>query len=159
MATPLMVSYRIIDAKGKSASVPFTLPPTLTLSQLQEWVTAFSALLDVVTEGVVQNAAMNYVFTLPQALKDAAVANSDVEEGANLSFQALNIKYTHGIWVPAWAQGAFSGADVNVEATGVGAFLDSIGAGLAVTGGTATQTDRYNNDLTGYLHGSKTFRK
>jgi len=151
-----VVSIGVTDDGGKTATVAgITVPDSVTIAQLQTWLDAFLADLDVLTAAKITRAGVNLGLTLPAGLKATATLDRPVNNGANMSFSAAGTSYRHTVWIPAIDQGLVTG---QVLQTGDALFSDF--KTMMVTGdGTVAPCDKFENDLTAFLAGDLSFRK
>ena len=118
MATVNVIySMTIEDAKGSRASIPIyaLLDTATTVGALDAAMATFSEYFDSLTEGRIIGHSVSLELTPAITWKAAAVANSDVEEGALFSFPlaALPSK-SYGVEIPAFLQSKFVGNEVDV---------------------------------------------
>lgn len=153
-------SYRLIDDKGKRQSFIVPVPRgVLTIADITGFMAAQAVLVDNITECLVESMAIEIGVAVPGALKDAAVANSDAEEGGNFSFGVASSGYSFGVRVPGLIQGMFVGSDIDLANAAIEAFTDSMVAGLLVGAVTVSPSNPFELDLISILSGSKSFRK
>lgn len=153
MALVDVVSFRLIDADGDSKTLPVYIPSGDTLANITTFAQAVGAALDDASGCLLDAISVTANIALPGGIKSAAVAGSEVQKGALLSFDAANTNYKQSYYVPGWLDAGFSGNAV--DNTGVyAAFI-----ALLVTTAGIDATDRDGNDLTAYISGVKKFRK
>jgi len=156
MALVNLVSFQITDFAGKVKAMPIYFPATATLTELAEFVTDFSPLLDDVIDGKITSAEITIQAALPGGLKADAVDGNRVREGALLSYVAADTNYRHSVFVPSWENAGFAG-DTVLETGDYAAVEDALVAGAVDDA--PFPSDRYANDLTSYIEGVRTFRK
>lgn len=151
-----LISVAIVDATGdrKTAQV-YIDPGTATLAQLTTWAQGLASVLDAVSDGAIQDINLSLSIPLPGGLDDTPVAGTDIQRGALFGFDAANTAYRHSVWVPAFADGSFSGDVVDEANAGVQAFEDY----LTTTVNTIRASDKYGNHLNAEISGVKSFRK
>lgn len=151
-----MISFSIIDGAGKNTSLPLYYSGTPTDAQIQTFTNEFAAALDAVIGGKLLGVSSTKEMALPAGLKANAVASSERQRGALLSFDPANTTRGWSYFIPTWDTAGFSG-DAVLDTGAYGTFQDLIVNGD--TAGTLELTDPYYNDLVAYLSGKKTFRK
>lgn len=157
---PSIASFTITDADGDTKSVPIYFEVgTISQEDIEAAMQTMAADMDAVIDGKITAMHLTLEVALPGGLKASPVANSEVEKGALLTFDASSTPYNHSIFVPSWTPSKFSGDNVNAGAAGVATFLGDITTGITETSGGFLPTDRYSNDLVTYLKGLKRFRK
>lgn len=149
------ISVKIQDAKGESTRLHIYAPTGQTFAAITAFTDQNLPLLDVITAGQIVAATLTRAIILPGGLKAAPVANSDVQEGANMLFDVAASNYNHSIRVPALVQALFTGREVDLADLDVIAWSNDVINGL---GGVAP-SDRKGGDLVGLLSGKKTFHK
>jgi len=154
MASDVLVSISVLDADGDTRSAKAHLPAGTTEADIATFATAYMPLLDAVIDGKIISAEYSKPLTLPGGLKAGAVANSEVQKGANFSF-VNSSRYKYGVWIPAWTPTKFTGDLVDQAGGGVAAFIAAYVAGL----GGVLPTNGFGFDLTALATATKTFRK
>lgn len=149
------VSIRVTDAKAKSVRTHVYSQTGGTLAELQAFVDANLPLLDTIIEPQITAVTFTRSLVLPAGLKAAPVADSDVEEGANMAFDVAATNYNHGVRIPGLLQSLFAGEAVDIADVDVIAWANSIINGTAGV----VPSDRYGGDIVGLLSGTKTFRR
>lgn len=151
-----IASFTIKDATGdtKSVAVYFE-PASATLAQIQSWVTALSALIDNLTDGVLIAANLTIGATLDAGVKTEVTGDPDIQRGALLGFSADGTAYRHSLWIPAFLDAAFTGDVVDLDNAGV----QALEAWLNTPTNGIQGTDKYDNDIVALLEGVKSFRK
>lgn len=152
MAIPTLVSFSLTDSDGETSSLPIFVQSGLTLAQYETFVSNAAPLIDAVTGCKLNSASITIYPTLPNGLKASPAAGVENQRGANFLFNT-GARYRHSIRVPGWL--AFSGQTVNLEAAGVGAFIDMLVTGLAPV----TPRDGYDNDLVSLARAVKSWNK
>lgn len=153
MAVVSVLSYQFTDADGNRKSLPVYVPAAATLANLQLFSDALVALLDDHTDAQVTGITATVGLTTPGGLKTEPVAGSNVQEGALLSFGLAASNYTHGVFVPGWAEADFSGAEVVDEN------ITALIAQFVTGSNSVAPTSREGLDIDAYVDGSKRFRK
>lgn len=124
------------------------LPGTLTLANVQTFLTAYAPLLDVITDGQLVEASVSIGLTLPGGLKGAPVADSDARMAWRASYGNAS-RYKFGNYVPAIAASKRAGGFVDPGETDVAALIVAMITGLA----TFAPTDGHGFDLTSFAKG------
>lgn len=153
MAVVSVLSYQFTDADGNKKSLPVYVPASATLANLQLFSDALAALLDDHTDAQITAISATVGLTTPGGLKTEPVAGSNVQEGALLSFSLAASNYSHGVFVPGWAQADFSGSEVVDEN------ITSLIAQFVSGSNSVLPTSREGLDIDGYIDGKKKFRK
>jgi len=154
MASDVLLSVNVLDADGDTRAAKVHLPAATSEADIATYAAAFMPLLDAVVEGKITSATYSKPLALPGGLKAGAVANSEVQKGANFSF-VNSSRYKYGVWVPSWTPTLFTGDLVNQGGTGVAAFINAFIAGLSGI----QPTNGFGFDLTAISRATKTFRK
>lgn len=154
MASDVLVSVNCQDADGDVRAAHVFLLPATTEADISTYASAYMSLLDAVIDAKIISAVYSKPLALPGGLKAGAVANSEVQKGANFSFNNAS-RYKYGVWIPAWTPSKFSGDTVDLAGTGVAAFRDAYIAGLSGI----QPTNGFGFDLTALARATKTFRK
>lgn len=154
MAADVLVSVDVLDADGDTKQAKVHLAAATTEADITTFATAYMPLLDAVVDGKIVSATYSKPLTLPGGLKAGAVANSEVQKGANFSF-VNSSRYKYGVWIPCWTPGLFTGDVVNQGGAGVAAFINAYIAGLSGI----QPTNGFGFDLTAISHATKNFRK
>jgi len=117
MATVNVIySMTVQDAKGSRASIPIyaLLDTATTIGALEGAMATFSEYFDSLTEAKIVGHSISLELTPAVTWKAAAVANSDVEEGALFSFPLTNLpSKSYGVEIPAFLQSKFVGNEVD----------------------------------------------
>jgi len=155
MANTDLISVSLVDENGNRGHVHIYVPTGMTLAQLQAFADAALPDIDAVSGAKIDSVQVTKQLTLVAGLKASATAGHPIQQGANVSFDALNTAYRHTIRIPAVLESLCTGDVFNV-ASGAGAtFATQITTG----DGTVSPSDRYGNDLTAVIEGVVTFRK
>ncbi len=153
------VGYRIADADGDTSSMSIKIPlGTLTLAELVEYAEEMAVLIDDCIDGVIQEITIQTSVSLPGGLQASPIAGCEVQKGALLSFVAAGTPYRFSVRVPAFTPAMFVANAVDGTDDDVIALLAGFTAGLDATGTQVQPCDKYENDLTSYLEGVKSFR-
>lgn len=150
----VLISVNVQDADGDTRAAKIHLPAATTEADIATYAAAYMPLLDAVVDGKVVAAKYEKPLALPGGLKAAAVANSEVQKGANFSFNNAS-RYKYGVWIPVWTPGLFTNDLVNQVGAGVPAFINAYLAGLSGI----QPTNGFGFDLTSIARATKTFRK
>jgi hypothetical protein len=153
MAAVNELSYKIIGDQGDTKTLVFYFPATVTVAQMLSFSDDMAPLLNAVIDGVILSAKIKLEVTLPGGLRTTPVANSDVHEGALLTFDVANTAFSFSHYVPTWRD--YTDDLVNLAGTGVGDFITEIEDG----DGTISPSDRYANDLVTNTASTKVNRK
>ena len=157
-----LISYAVQDYKGSVARIQVPVPRgALSIAQVEGYMQLLGEPLDNILDGKIVAADLRVGLNITPIVgqKTGPVLNSDVEEGANMSYAAAGTDYSFSIRLPAFAAALFSGKAVNDQSQLVQEFNSAITAGLSVGGTTVSPSDRYENDLITFIRGTKTFRK
>lgn len=95
MASVFTVIFSIKDAKGKDSSAEINVPNSATLANVILFASSMATLIDPLLKGQITRVAI--ALNVPSALtglKVAAIAGSDVEEGAKFQFVTDGGNYT-----------------------------------------------------------------
>lgn len=158
MAEVVDMSIRIQDAKNEFARTHLYFPAAATIAQLQAYSNEYLPLLNAGIEGYITGVQVTHNLTVDHVglgLRTTPVANSDVQEGANLLTDVANSNYNFSIRIPALLQAAFTNRSVNLGHAAIAALIAHIAAG----DGTLTARNRTGDDLVVVLSGKKTFHK
>jgi len=153
----VLISTTLMDADGdsKTFEIPAVVADTVTLAQLQTYVTGTQDLIDVATEAKIIGTSINLGFVNSETNKASAVAGSDVEEGALLSFSVTGSRYRNTLFLPAVIEAAKSGNEINLANADLSPLIARlIGAHSNVTAG-----NKYQMPNVAALVGKKRFRK
>lgn len=153
MAVVSVLSYQFTDADGNKKSLPVYVPAAATLANIQLFSDALAALLDDHTDAQITGISATVGLTTPGGMKSVPVAGSNVQEGALLSFGLAASNYSHGLFVPGWAQADFTGPAVIAE--NIAALIAQIVTGSNSIG----PVSREGLDIDAYITGQKRFRK
>jgi|GEM_PF-3109733 len=152
-----IVSYQLLDASGKTGSMPFYIPVGATLASLQAFSDGMAPVVDALVKAVITGSRVELALGLPAGLKSAALSPSALQEGALISFSAVGTKYAYGEFVPGIIDAALTGNKVNFANSQVDAFVQAL-----ITGPGATllrAADRNGNSLSARKSGVQSFRK
>jgi hypothetical protein len=153
------VGFRIADADGDTSSMSVKVPlAALTLAELVEFAEELAVLIDDSIDGVIQEITIQTSVDLPGGLQASAVAGSEVQKGGLLSFTAADTPYRWSVRVPAMTPAKFTGNVVDDTDDDIIALIAAFEDGLDATGTTVEPCDKYENDLTAYIEGVKSFR-
>lgn len=154
MALVSAISISVVDDRGKSESVNVFVPNDATLAEIQALSNLLVAALEDITGGYVAGASVQVGLSLPAGTRTTAAADAFNTVGANLGFDAANTVYRQTIRVPAILPTLVSGGEVIDDAPLLTAFT-----GLIVAGdGTTNPTNKFGDDLTGFMGASMSFR-
>lgn len=154
MAVTNTVSIIVRDAAGNRAALNAHFPASVTLADIQTWVTAAATRLDAVTDGVIERAFVEMALNLPGGLKSTP-GSQRVYEGGLFTFDAANTDYSYSARVPAIQNALLSGNNINTSNSDVS---NLVGAYVSGVSGVAP-TDRYGNDLSGLTSAKVSVRK
>ena len=153
------VGFRIADADGDTSSMSVKVPlGSLTLAELVEFAQELAVLVDDSIDGIIQEITIQTSVSLPGGLQASAVAGSEVQKGGLLSFTAADTPYRWSVRVPALTPSKFTGNIVDDQDSDIAALIAAFEAGLDSTGTQVQPCDKYENDLTAYIEGVKSFR-
>jgi hypothetical protein len=153
----ILISTTLMDADGdsKTFEIPALVADSVTLANLQTYVTGTQDIIDVATEAKIVSTSITLTFTNSETNKANAVAGSDVEEGALLSFAVTGSKYRNTLFLPAVIEAAKSGNDINLAQADLAPLVDRlIGAHNNVTAG-----NKFGMPNASAIAGKKRFRK
>lgn len=155
MAVVNLISVQLTDDRGQTTSTTIPIPATVSIADVQAYVTAMLPYLDAITGAKITGASVSLALTLPGGLKAAALSDHLNGMGVNFGYSAANTNYRWTFRLPAAAQTIISSGEWN---TGDGNWTNF--APYLTTGdGTVAPCDRYGNDLTALLGAEVTFRK
>jgi len=154
------LSVSISDADGNRKSFVTYVKyddSTATLTSLAAAIAVVVDDLDAITDGKIIGASFAIKVTLPETLKSAAAVGSNVQETGLLNFVTDGPGgFTYSQDIPAFAQAALTGKEVNNTVQAVEDWIDL----MANTGATFRHHDnRFAGALVAYVKGRKTFRK
>lgn len=153
------VGFRIADADGDTSSMSVQVPlGALTLAHLVEFAEELAVLIDDSIDGVIQAITVATAVSLPGGLQASPVAGSEVQKGGLLSFVAAGTPYRWSVRVPAMTPAKFTGNLVDDTDSDIAALIAAFEDGLDSSGTTVSPCDKYENDLTAYIEGVKSFR-
>lgn len=158
MAEVILCSISLRDYKGDQTTIPVFFPATFTQANIQAWLTSAAPFIDEVTGAVLQSASITLPLTLPGGLTAEAVANDDLQEGANFSFNTVN-RYNHLMRLPAIKPAYTAGVSVDITDPDIIAFVGTITVGIDDGGTQVIPSDAAGGDITGLSSAKKTFRK
>ncbi len=151
----LVYSFQVSDADGNRTAVTvYAKHASATLAQLQTWGTDLSDVIDAALDGKVEKASLLVDIALGSPKADA-VAGSNIQETALLTFDCTGTPYNFSLDFPAWIQSGFSGKSVDETNAAYQALRDYL---ITVTN-TIVGADRYGNALASVSKARKTFRK
>ena len=156
MAIPLVVSYSVIDELEVKGVINFFIDAasTITLANIQTWVTGQTALLDAVTGAQILGIRVSFPAAVVGA-KSAPIVGSRVEQTALFDFVQAGSNYVQAIDVLAWRDSLISGTLVNLGDSGV---ANWVAYQLAATAGIQTAS-KFGNLLLSLRDVLLTFRK
>lgn len=153
------IGFRIVDDDGDTSTMSVKVPQgSLTIAELTEFAEELAVLIDDCIDGAIQQITLAISVSLPGGLQASPVANSEVQRGGLLSFSATGTPYRFSIRVPAFTPSKFAGNTVDDQDSDVTALLLAFTAGLDATGTQVQPCDKYENDLSAYIEGVKSFR-
>ena len=155
MATVHVVSVGVLDDGGNAGSIPFYVPSTATIAQVQAWLDAMLPNLDTVTGAKINRASVSLALDVVAGLKATAIVDHPLQYGGLFSFSADGTPYRQSVYVPAIDQGIVTGEEVDTSPQFVVDWL----ADLVTGDGTVAPSDKYGNDLTAFLEARVKFRK
>lgn len=155
MANVDLISISMVDHKGDTESMVISVPTGQTKADLELLMQAVASALDDVTGALIQSATVTQQLTLPGGLKVAATVDQDIQKGANMGYDCANTPYRTTLRVPAIDPLKLVGELVDVTDAAIIAFNSQVVNGV----GTAFPSDKYANDITGFIEGRVTFRK
>lgn len=151
-----IASFTIKDATGDSKSIAvYFVHGGATLAQIVSYVQGLAGVVDAVTDGVLIAANLTVGVTLPGGIKTDVTGDPDIQRGALMGYTADGTPYKHSVWVPAFIDSGFTGDVVDDANAAVQAFNDYL---ITVLNGNHA-TDKFENDLTDFIAGVKSFRK
>lgn len=155
MALVNMISYSLLDIRGKRAQVTVFVPTTATLAQIQTFSDLFAAALDDVTGARIMTASVALALTLPGGIKGAATEDTFVQTGMNLAFSAANTNYRYTAHIPALLSTLIDDGEI----VDVGAVIDALETLYTAGDAVVLPTDENGNDLNGELGRDFSFRR
>lgn len=155
MAQTDLISVRLIDDAGHTATTQLFVPVGMTELQIQALATAFMNVLDPVTGSQVSAATVTRALTVPGGLKAAALDDHFNAAGANVSFVCDGTPYRFTLRVPAWAHTLISDGNIDTGAAAFTNLINNVVNGVSP----AFPSDRYGNDVDAFLAAELSFRK
>jgi len=153
----ILISTTLMDADSdtKTFEVPAVVADSVTLAQLQTYVTGTQDLIDVATQAKIIGTSINLSFVNSVTNKADPVAGSDVEEGALISFAVTGSKYRNTLFLPAVVEEAKSGNDINLAQ----ALIAPLVARLIGVHSNVTAGNKFGMPNNAAIAGKKRFRK
>jgi len=155
MALVSVISISVVDAAGERESVRFPVPNDATVAEVQALSDDIVAAFEDLTGGYVESSAVTLALTLPAGTRISASDDHYVQTGFNLGYSAANTTYKHTVRIPAVNAALVTNGVFDVGAQVVTDFNAIMVSGDATT----LPTDRYGNDITGFIAASKSFRR
>ena len=162
---PWNLSYTIADDAGavQTWALKVVQDTDITFEHILLAANELGELLDPAIEGIVTSVNVNFSMAPGWIANDTPGANSDVEEGALLTFNCADTTYTHSNRIPAFLQSLFNGKVVNTASPAADNLISGILAGFTVDPGGDEHTvvfgDNYDNAYTSLRRAVKSFRK
>lgn len=153
-----LLSIGIVDIVGARKTVNVFFAASVTLAQIQGWLTVAAAHLAAFNVGVISDARVELDMTLPSGLPTTPVAGSTVRRGALLSFDNPT-RYKWDQYIPAIDTSILVGTQVNQTAGGVDQWLADMVDGVTVSSVLIQPTNGSGEDLTSTFKAYETFRK
>jgi hypothetical protein len=160
MPSPTIISYSLVDENGDAGSVSIFVAydaATETASSLLGAAAAFGGKIDAITGCVITGFGVNIGALPDPSWKTAPVADTDVQKGLLLNFNAADTVYPQEILIPGLL-GSLVGANGQPILTS-GAAIDQF-ADLIVSGsGAVYPNNKFLLDLTSLRDAAVSFRK
>lgn len=153
MADDVLLSFRMEATNGKPKVVPVWLPAASTLADALAYATAFTPVLEAVSDAYVQKASVEFALAVQGASKGAPDGNAYSHDGARILHDTAG-RYSHGTWVPAWKPALLADDVVIVDLA-----VTALEAALRVGLGGIAPVNGHGLDLTAYLGGKRAYRK
>ena len=159
MATYL-ISYSILDGKGKTGSLPIRIPAgALTIAQVQAYAQDLAEFVDNVSSGQITGISVTLSADLPGGLKTSPGEYCDIEEGGLFTF-ANGTPYVDSPRVPAFLETLFTGENIDLTPNDpADLFAKALYNGITEGANTIVASDKYENEYTGLVKATKSFRK
>ena len=149
MALVSVVSFAIRDYVGGKKAVPFYVPASMSLTDVQSGVTTMAAALDAAIDGSIDSVRVSIGLTLPGGIKGSPVNGHTVREGGLLGFDAQNTDYKYSEFIPTWEEAGFAG-NVVLTSGVYGTFQDDV---------VSLFTDDQANSILSFVAGKRAYRK
>lgn len=144
------VSYGVRDAKNANSSMQVKFPSNNDLDTIMEFALSTAQLIDPLIRGQITSVGVGVALDLPGALKDAPLATSDVEEGAEFSFLTTGgAKHNTGFRIPTFDETFLvSGTrEVDTANATVDALVDRITEGFTAGLVNVSPSNLYGEDI------------
>lgn len=155
MAVVDTLSIPIIDDAGRSSRVLVHGASGYTVAQWQAYSNAFVTELDAVVGGVISGPEITLTLSLPGGLKVSPVADHLNSRGALCNYDPALTNYTWSQYLPSFLHSLIDGGTPNVLHADFTAYRDMI----VVGDGTVVPTDKYANDISGFVGATLKSRK
>jgi hypothetical protein len=136
-------------------TVPVYVPTGFTVAELLTYGQAVAEDLDDLTGLQITAMTLSTQLALPVGLKATPTDGYDINKAVNFSYDAANTDYRHTIRVPGVLSTLLVGELVLDTDPIVTAWNSDMVSGDA----TVDPSDKYGNDLTGFIQGVVSFRK
>jgi hypothetical protein len=154
MASPSLVSFRIVGANGAKKSMVIPVASASTQAEIEAFVAEIDQLLDNCIDGYIDLVTVTKSVSF-SVTGDTAAADRHVDDGGLLSFSATGIDLKYGIYVPTFALSLIT--DTSKDIANAGATATFLAALLG--GANVDVTDRNDHVLSGFLKGTRVSRK
>lgn len=154
MASPSLVSFRIVGANGAKKSMVIPVSSANTQTEIEAFVAEIDQLLDNCIDGYIDlvTVTKSVAFSVTGT---SALADRHVDDGGLLSFSATGIDLKYGIYVPTYALSLITDTSKDIANSGATATLTSALLG----GANADVVDRNDHALASFLKGTRVTRK
>lgn len=145
----LSILYSFLDSKGQTSTCEINIPTATTLASATAFAQSVATLLNNVVTGVITRVGIVLSVSLPGGIRTAALANSDVEEGAKFQFNTAS-GFRTGFRIPTFDETkiASNSRAVDLEDADVAALVNAIVSGLTSAGNLVQPTDKRESDVT-----------
>ena len=135
MALGYGLIFSIVDEKGATSTTEIRLPVTTAWADVLGMAAALPPLIDALISGAITRVGIVFDFTLTGGVKLAALAGSDVEEGARFQFRTENNFFTH-LRIPTFLESLIVAGTREVDLTDsdVAAFVTAMEDGIDLAG-------------------------
>lgn len=159
MAT-VFLTYSYVDAKGATASNRINFPANVDIDQLKGFAVSTGLLIDTVTRCKIVGIGIGIEVDLVGAFKGAAIANSDVEEGARFAWNTDAFTLT-SFRIPGFDEAFINSSSRNVDLTNtsVNALVQRILAGQTTGLINVSPSDASGNDVVSIATALESFQK
>jgi hypothetical protein len=154
----LSLLYSVGDSKGQVSTFEINIPSATPLAAAIAFGQALATLVNNVTKGVITRVGVVIAIALPGGVRVAALADSDVEEGAKFQFNTA-AGFRTGFRLPTFDESkiASNSRGVDLEDVDVAAMVNAIVSGLLAGGSQVNPTDKRESDVTALTSAKEQF--